>query len=134
MKFSNDSLKFVNPNISRIFSNLKLDFVICYRKSNAFAILRLIYTKMEFQDIVCPNESEICVPELTECVEGPCRAVPDCIANRCPQGLLVMDEDTFKPVPCSSDRQCTSLDIPSFCHIFRSSNGYCCWRFGNFQP
>uniref|UniRef100_A0A0R3RUH4 Thyroglobulin type-1 domain-containing protein n=1 Tax=Elaeophora elaphi TaxID=1147741 RepID=A0A0R3RUH4_9BILA len=63
-----------------------------------------------------------------ECIESPCRAVPNCIVNTCPQGMPVTDKNTFEPLFCSSDRQCTSLGVPSFCHIFHNSNGHCCWR------
>ncbi|CAG9538681.1 unnamed protein product [Cercopithifilaria johnstoni] len=77
------------------------------------------------KDIICPNKSEICVPQVTECIESSCRAVPKCVVNTCPQELPVIDEITFEPLSCNSDRECTSLSASSFCYI---SAGYCCWK------
>ncbi|KAL3982628.1 Thyroglobulin type-1 repeat family protein [Acanthocheilonema viteae] len=76
------------------------------------------------KDIICPNKSEICVPQLTECIESPCRAVPNCVASTCPEGLPIIDENTFEPFPCNSNKQCTLLSVSSFCH----TSGYCCWN------
>ncbi|EFO25956.2 hypothetical protein LOAG_02526 [Loa loa] len=61
-----------------------------------------------------------------ECIKCPRRAVPNCVINVCPQGLPVIDGKTFEPLPCSSNRQCISADIPSICYISHSSSGYCC--------
>lgn len=83
-----------------------------------------------FQGITCSNKKEVCVPQLVDCMDIPCRAVPNCVVNACPQGLPVIDEATFEPLSCNIDAQCASLGTPSFCHNFQNSGGYCCWGTG----